>query len=206
MKKGLLKRLECAVVALAYLVLTFSPVGSAVALAQGADSEAPSIQLPEVEEGVIGETQVISATVSDNDELASVTLYYRSGAGKDYQSIDMTPIGSTSIHSASVPGNEATADSLQYYIEAVDVSGNRTQEGFSFDPLVRVLNADGNQVAQEPKESTRGNRGRKILYGALGVLVLGALVAAASDSGGSSGGPAADDPTDVPVNIVIDPL
>jgi len=181
-----------------------------MAQAQTVDVDPPTIELEAVNEGVRGETQVFSATVEDNNAISSMTLHYRFGNTTDYVSVPMSQIAGTAIYTASVDTSNATSDLIQYYMEARDSGGNRTVQGFAFDPFERVLIEDraaivaesatvvpaAVPVAAQPRVSTQ----RKILYGLLGVLVVGGLVAASS-GGSSGGGGGGDDQVDLTVIV-----
>lgn len=174
--------------------------------AQSLDSSPPVIDSRTVEEGFRGENQVFTATVTDDREVASVILHYRLNGETVYQNRVMEPIGSSGIYSTTLTtSNESQA--IQYYIEATDVAQNRTLQGFAFDPMERRLLERAQPVSQapvaEPIEQPSGmSTGRKVLYGAIGLLVVGAL---ASASGGSGSSSEASDPG-VDVTIVVEPL
>ena len=187
-------------------VAGISPAG-----AQSSDRTPPLIEFQPLEEGRRGDTQVFSASVSDDTGVESVTLRYRVAAGEPYRELAMEPLGTTDIYTASVSGADAEVASIQYYIEAIDVADNRSIEGFAFDPLERVLVEPGVPIAgaapPSGELSTGMTTGQKILYGVLGVVVVGAIAAAASGGGGGSdGAPPLGDDTDVPVTVVVDPL
>ncbi|ASJ72366.1 hypothetical protein [Granulosicoccus antarcticus] len=170
--------------------------------AQTLDTDPPRIDFKPVVEGLKGDSQVFSATVSDDQEVSAVMLHYRLDNESVYQNRTMSPIGSTGIFSTTLKVDK-TVEVIQYYIEATDKAGNRTLQGFAFDPIERKLldrqvpAAQTTDVVPEPGMST----GRKILYGVLGLVVVGAIASAAggSDSGGSSA-------PDVPVTITVSPL
>lgn len=170
--------------------------------AQTLDTDPPRIDFKPVVEGLKGDSQVFSATVSDDKEVEAVMLHYRLDNESVYQNRTMSPIGSTGIFSTTLKVDK-TVEVIQYYIEATDKAGNRTLQGFAFDPIERKLldrqvpAAQTSNTVPEPGMST----GRKILYGVLGLVVVGAIASAAggSDSGGSSA-------PDVPVTITVSPL
>ena len=182
---------------------------------EAGDTDPPLIEFEPVERGVRGDTQVVSAGITDDVAVDSATLHYRLDADAPYRSLAMEPLRGTSIYSASVETADTGAEVLQYYVEARDAAGNRSIRGFAFDPLERALVegdapavAAESAAAPEPGLSTR----QKVLYGVLGVIAVGAIAAAA---GGSSGGgdPArGDDPggagdgpgTGIPVNITVE--
>ena len=171
-------------------------------MAQAIDSEPPQVTFDRLGEGVRDDTQVVSATVTDNVAVESVVLHYRFDNEASYRTIPMSRLASTDIYSASV--EPSSGDELMlYYLETRDSSGNRTLEGFSFDPIERVLVA-ANVVATtaDAPSGTAISTRSKILYGVLGLVVVGALAAAA---GGSSGGGGGGD-GNVPVTVITDPL
>lgn len=198
------RRITASLTAAAHLLLAIvSATVPLPSLAQSADVQPPSIELQVTPEGVSGDAQVFTATVTDDQTLDRVVLHYRlSGQGSAFSGVPMLPIGDTAIHSATI---ESTADHnlVQYYIEAIDSSGNRAVEGFAFDPLERILLTPDQivEAANEPVESSGGLLdNRKLVYGAIGLLVLGALAASSGSSGGSSGSNGSSGPL-VPVII-----
>ena len=195
---------------LVFCQLTLTLGGASPARAQVEDNAPPAIEFQPLAEGRRGDTQVFSASVSDDSAVESVTLRYRLEPGEPYASLPMKPLGGTDIYTASVAGADTEAESIQYYIEAIDAAGNRSIEGFAFDPLERVLRAPGVPIAG-PAPATEGlasglTTGQKILYGVLGVVVVGAIAAAAGGGGSSGGGQPLGDDTDVPVTVVVDPV
>lgn len=207
--------------ALAFLLTLCQPlalVGVSPVLAQeGSDIEAPRIAFEPLEEGRLGDTQVFSARIRDDVGVESATLYYRLSPEAPYEAVAMEAIGGTDVHLASLEGLGEDATMIQYYLEARDAAGNRGYEGFAFDPFERRLVAGGTPassaavpaVAESPPPAESGmSTGRKVLYGVLGLIAVGALVAAADSGGGSdSGGSPLDDPgTEVPVDLIVDPL
>lgn len=171
--------------------------------AQTPDTDPPRIDFKPVVEGLKGDSQVFSATVSDDREVADVLLHYRLDDESVYQNRSMTPIGSTGIFTTTLKIDD-TIDTVQYYIEATDKAGNRTLQGFAFDPIERQLverQVPANQQASSERESSQGlSTGRKILYGVLGLVVVGALAGAAGSGGSDSSSPQVD------VTIIADPL
>ena len=179
------------------------------AFAQAGDTDPPRIEFEPVEQGVAGDTQVVSAGITDDAEIEAVTLHYRLGPADAYESIAMEPLGGTSIYSASVETADTGAEVLQYYVEARDGAGNRSIRGFAFDPLERTLVEPGAPavVAESASVPETGLSTRqKVLYGVLGVIAVGAIAAAAGGgSGGGGDSPSADDPGDgIPVTIIVD--
>ncbi len=207
------------VAALHLLVSTMMVVGPAQAQAQDGP---PVIDLQIVETGSLGDSQVFSATVTDNDQVANVELYFRLAGESAYGNTPMLAIPGTSIFTVTLDIKTAEETAIEYYVSASDSAGNRSVTGFAFDPLVRVLMpseplADATdpvlsaQTASEPvtAPSTSGiSTGRKILYGALAVIAVGAIAVAVSGGGDGGGGGATDTPGGpvVPVTITVDTI
>jgi len=204
------------IIALSHLTfVSLAGVPSSV-LAQS-DGEPPSISFERIAEGVRGETQVFSATVSDDFTVESVTLRYRFGEDTAYLAVPMKPLNGTDIYTVSVDTADTDEDVLQYYVEARDGAGNRSIQGFAFDPIERRLIERESPfrsglpvlvTVPEPVRTDGMSTGRKVLYGVLGVLAVGAVVAAAGGDSGGGGGerPRSDDPRNAPLDIIVDPL
>lgn len=201
----------CLALGQAFLPLFGGP--SALAQEQS-DTEPPQIAFEPLAEGRQGDTQVFSARIRDDVGVVAATLYYRLGDDASYISVPMEPIGETDVYIASLEGIDAEATSIQYYIETRDAAGNRGFEGFAFDPLERRLVPPGAPLAALPETEAPAppvaggmSTGRKVLYGVLGLIAVGALVAAADSGGSDSDDPPLDDPgDDVPVDLIVDPL
>jgi len=194
------RRLACLLLACLHMV-TLAVTTTPLAIAQS--DQAPIIDsVTGSGQGTHGDRQVFSAMVSDDQSLMAVNLLYRFDALSDYQKIEMQPIAGTNLYSASIDTAGTGATLIQYFFEAIDESGNRSLSGFAFDPLERELVAapsaevaatpPATAVAQaessEAAASSGGlSTGRKVLYGVLGVLVVGALIAGSSDSSGGDG-------------------
>jgi len=148
-----IKRFVCMCVALFHVIAsTLLVVGPAHAQS-GADNEAPVVDLQLVETGRAGDTQVFTATVTDNIEVVEVVLYYRVKDAGDFDSVPMQPIPGTSIYSVSVEFEGSDSITVEYYINAADSNNNRVVRGYAFDPLVRELAADP-QIAAAPVVTT----------------------------------------------------
>ena len=191
-----------------FLVLMIFCSGSLNAYAQAGDTEPPSLTYESIERGVVNEAQLFIIEATDNVELATVTFAYRVEDNADYRIVPMARQGATDTYSVTLTAEEIGAGSqfIQYYIEAADTTGNRTLEGFAFNPLTRAL-VDASEISPPAVQAEAGplsqfselSTGKKILYGALGVLAVGALIAA-TDSGGASVEPGVD------VTVVVDQL
>lgn len=200
--------LICLPISLSCVLLYSTPLA-----AQSLDTEPPKITFDTVEEARKGDSQVFTVTATDNVGIESLDIFYRTNPERQYTIASMSKVGSTDLYSFTLRASaiSGSVDVIQYYIEAKDAEGNRTLQGFSFDPLERVLlerpAATVADVAQPDTESTSliGSLSttQKILYGVLGVVVVGALVSAAN-SGGDDGG--SSSATGVPLTITVAPL
>ena len=178
--------------------------------AQTLDFEPPRIGADASTEVFRGEPQVFTVTATDNAGVDSLVIYYRLGVDAEYVSGRMQRIGGTDLFSFTIPADSipATVNVIQYYIEASDFEGNRTLEGFSFSPVERILldepasvaGSDSRQSGESSSLLGSLSTTQKVVYGAVGLVIVGALVAVASDSGGGSG---SSDQT-VPTTIVVD--
>jgi len=171
--------------------------------AQEVDREPPTIVYEPLERGRQGDRQVFSVTVTDNVEVESVTLRYRPAGTVAFAPVPMTSLSGTDIRTASIENLDPEVSVIEYYIEARDTAGNRSIEGFAFEPLERRLVDPAVPLAEDGAVVVAGGLSteEKILYGVLGVIVVGALVASAS--GGDSGGGGANE---VPVRILTPQL
>lgn len=205
------RRLAVGFLALFHFVVSIFSLTPVSTWAQAVDAEPPVVDFQAVSQGVKGDGQVFTATVTDNVNLVSVLLHFRLDGESLYEIREMKPLGNTDIYTTTIETSDAieAVDGIQYYIEAVDAAGNRTLEGFAFDPIERAL-IDRQVAAPEntaqssstSAESTIGSgmsTGRKVLYGLLGVIVVGALASSSGGGGGSS-------QQGVDVTVVVDPL
>jgi len=178
-------------------------------LAQTNDTEAPVLIHRQLESGVAGELQTFLARVSDDFGVARVTLYYRQSDKGAYQSIAMRPLlDSIGEYMIAIETSGSDYGGLQYYLQATDTSGNSTNRGFDYAPIVLPLSqplAPIATITPEPLPSSTQRRTpaptrapattdsdpagsqfntTTILLGLGALVVLGAL----ASSGGSGGG------------------
>lgn len=167
------------------------------AYAQILDTEPPTVGFDTVDESRKGDAQVFTVVATDNQSIESIVIFYRTDPEAAFQAADMMRIGETDLYTMTIAADAIpeSAELIQYYIEAKDQAGNRTLQGFSFDPAERALIsseaalADNTpEQAQEESESLLGSLSttQKVVYTVLGVIVVGALIAAAGSDGGSS--------------------
>lgn len=188
------------------LALVLIATGPLSVHAQASDGEPPVIEYQPVGSGAIGEDQLFVVEVTDNNAVESVILNYRTTPDADYENLSMERDSDSDRFRATVPQQETLESStIEYYFEATDVSGNRTLEGFAFNPLLRVLvdaaELPATPVLQESGPFANLTSGKNLLYVALGVLAVGVLIAASSDGGGSD-----NDEQGVDVTVVVDQL
>jgi len=199
-------------------VFMLSAVTSGSAFAQagtpltepGSDVNPPVIELEAIPQGIAGQDQVFTALVADNGNLQDVKLYYRFSNQQAYQSLLMESLGRTDYYIATVTTSADETRSIEYYVQARDVAGNRIVEGFAYEPLVRQLLAPDTsnaptqttapQVAAEEPAAESGG-GLKVWQIVLGVVAVGALAGLAASSGGDGGGSGGQT---VPLTITID--
>ncbi|NND89483.1 MAG: hypothetical protein HKN42_01365 [Granulosicoccus sp.] len=190
-----------------------SSVFGNLALAQSGttDFQAPIIEHEPLETGVLGNIEPFEATVVDNVDLQSVTLFYRYNGETAFTELEMKPLASSSSFIASVDTSLANPGStaLEYYIRAEDFSGNVVLKGFSFQPLIRTLaSADAatslpaEPVAETAATDSPSRKGINWLYVALGVLVIGGIAAGAGGSDGDAPPPQGCQP-DCQVTLTI---
>lgn len=205
---------RCLGLSLAVLI-GFSQLLAGIASAQVADTEAPVLIHRQADSaGVAGELQTFLARVSDDFEVESVTLYYRQSDDGEYTQIPMRALfDSLDEYMIAVETVESAYGGLQYYIEARDSSGNVTNRGFEYAPIVLPLEpaaviADNRPVTepvatQPPAQQSEGGFNSTTVLLGLGALVLlGAL--AGAGSGGDSGPTPGVDPGTVTLTIITD--
>lgn len=174
-------------------------------LPSGIDLDPPVIDHEALERGVAGEPQRFSALVVDDRGIESVQLFYRPAASGEYANVTMSQIADTDNYTATV-NTDASQRRIEYYIEVLDIGGNRVLKGFPFYPLVRGLNIPKiNQTqltrAPVPQEAVSSGPGT-LLYVVVGVLAVGLLASLASGGGDSGGGePPPNDQVPLTINV-----
>ena len=173
--------------------------------AQSADVQPPIIEHEEVGSGLAGEMQTFTATITDDQQLVSAVLFHRLAGDDNYFSTEMMPVTGTTVYTASVAITTDDPRDIEYYIQAEDFGGNKALQGFAFDPLIREITADALVVGTlAPTPAPTTSRNRKLLWGALGIVVV-ALLATQLGSDSDDG----DDPpdtTEVPIDIEVNPI
>jgi len=139
--------------------------------------------------------QTFVATVVDDSELDTVMFFYRFAGETNFTRSLMAPLSFSSTYTAQIPTDPNQATAIEYYIEARDVSGNRTVRGYAFNPLVREIEpvqantADVTPVVDEKAAESSSRRFPTVVYVVAGVVLLGLLAGLSSSSGGETGPP-----------------
>ena len=186
-------------------LITLLIIGSIVesAHAQSTDITAPVLLLDEIDQGVLGETQVFSARVTDDVALKSVTLFHRLSGDEAYIASSMNQVGSSDVFAVSLPSTTDDIRDIEYYLQVEDTGGNKSLSGFAFDPLIREMSFESRPAAVPVGKIRKSmSRNQRLLWGLAGILIVG--VVASQGGGGGSGG--SDMPDRIPVNITVNPL
>lgn len=163
--------------------------------AQAVDTVAPVIELEELKESVADRSQVFSAQVREDNILEEVTLYYRREGQLPFSRATMKALGSTGYYSVSIPTDFNDLRTLEYYIQAVDATGNRTVSGYAFDPYQRTLTAPASSLSSSNRELSQAQDSqgsgtpllkRRWVQIALGVLAVGVIASVVDDDSGDS--------------------
>lgn len=177
------------------LVLVISLTQTSYAIAQvSPDTRSPVIELEAVAESQADSQQVFTAQVVDNRELKDVILYHRRDGQQAFTPVPMNVIGDTAYFTASIETDPSDLRAIQYYVQARDESGNRTVEGYAFDPYTRVLTgaaaaviAEAPPAVETPADTNSATKGIQWWQVALGVVLVGAIASAAGGGGSDSG-------------------
>ncbi len=193
----------------ALLMLVFC-MAALPGFAQENDTVPPIIELEELQDGVADRSQVFTVQIAEDVGLLDATLYYRREGQLSFTPAPMQPLGNTGFYSVSIPTDSSDLRTIEYYLQARDLSGNRTVSGFAFDPYRRTLqpsvsslqqpgSIDGEQTgsttrspAGTPEPAVRQTRNtvpllqRRWVQITLGVLAVGVVASLASDDGRDS--------------------
>lgn len=191
----------------AFIVLPLSPVwAQGLSFPADVDHTAPIIQHePSAAPFPAGEPLVFEATITDDMGVKEATLFYRPQGGSDYASIHMNAIGQDR-YTAAVPQDQVSEPGLEYYIQASDEAGNMVMRGFSFSPLMAIveLGAPGMEEAEKGLAAASPEEGpfklateepptkpwykKWWVWTLVGAVVIGGAAAAAGGGGGGGGG------------------
>lgn len=166
------------------------------------DTRSPVIELTPIAESKAADSQVFNAQAVDDRLLKDVILYYRRDGQQAFSRAQMNPVADSSFFSVTIATDPTDLRAIQYYVQARDESGNRTVEGYAFDPYTRVLIANNSIITTQavtPVETVSSSGGVQWWQIALGVLAVGALASAVSsgDSGGTT------DEGGVPLTVTV---
>lgn len=189
-------------------------VGPSVLYAQATNSTivedifAPFIDHIALDQSFPEKTPVeIQSTVSDDQSIQGVVLFFRSGEGSEsYMKIPMQSDGENR-YTALIPGPRVVSPLVEYYIQASDISGNTAYRGSASSPLrISVGNSPQRSMKRpesalntsldedETEESQSGRSSLKPWYKkwwvwGIGVAVIVGAASAGSDGGGGGTGP-----------------
>ncbi len=185
--------------------------------ANAGDITPPVIELEAIDTGIAGQDQVFTALVADDGNLQDVKLYFRYMGQQAYQNVPMQQLAAgTDFYLATLMTEPDEIRTIEYYVQARDVAGNRAVEGFAFEPLLRTLTpaqsnaGSGNNqssvaTAEQNPQTESSSGGIKLWQIVLGVLALGAVAGAVASSGNDGGGGGTNNPAPqtVPLTITI---
>lgn len=92
---------------------------TATVVVRTTDSVAPTITHTNVTSGVANAAVSISATVTDNVAVQTVSVYYKKASESSFVSTTLTRSGSTTTYAAEIPASVAT-ETIHYYLRAID--------------------------------------------------------------------------------------
>jgi len=193
------------------LSLVLTPLSSV--RAQVDDTEAPVLIHRQIDAGVAGELQTFLARVSDDFGVSEVILHYRQSDSGEYQTLNMRPlVDSIGEYMIAIETSVSAYAGLQYYIEAFDMSGNQTNRGFSYAPIILPLTAPAapttnttpGPIVEAPKPVPAPQTGGFEVSPTAILIGVGALLALGAIAGGSSGGdPPATTPDPGPATVTL---
>ncbi len=177
-----LRRILCTAMA---VWLNVAALHFAIAQIGSLDVNPPDIEIELIELAPPSAQQIFTAVVRDDRVVEEVRLFYRQQGQSSYQSMPMQ-LSSNNRYAATVDWQAEFEGFIEYYVTALDGVGNRTLQGYSFDPLQRLIEAGASNLAAAPAtvgaDSSNGRSGKTLLYTVLGVVAVGALIALAGNS------------------------
>ena len=183
--RAIAPRLTSLLLAVAGAALALSPLH---AQERAADTRAPLVEVDVLRSGTADRVQTFTALVTDDRSLDAVTLHHRRAGTVPFGRAAMNALGPDGRFGVSLPTDPDDLRDIEYYVQALDESGNRTVSGFAFDPLVRRLLPRDPALAAAPAADERpsvvSSGGTRWWALALGVLAVGAFVSLSGDDGG----------------------
>lgn len=181
------------------LAVSSSAVADETVLLRGVpDLEGPVVQhSPSTDPVESGSPVTISATVTDNVGVKYVLVNYRSAGSKEYRQAAMQQLGNN-LYSATIPALHVQNSAIEYYIEAVDLSGNTVLRGLDFQPMIISVSPHSpatvvtESVTKVPENSpvvatSSKQKSNDWIWWTVGAVVAGSA-AYAFTRGGDSGG------------------
>ena len=146
-----------------------------------------------------GSDHEITVKVTDNVGVNSVILYFRDMGQEEYNRRIMQRVGQSDNFQARISADEIKPPGIEYYIEAMDLAGNRVLHGAGFQPLTAKLDTTISPAV--PAAQAKKDQPKKEDEGISNWvwIGLGALAVVAVAGGGGDGGTAT--PTTATLNI-----
>ncbi len=139
---------------------------SNIASAAPLDNVKPVVVHTPVATAKIGSDVSISATVTDNIAIDTATLYYKVAGASAFTSKPLTYSNTTGKWTAVIPGTSVTAAGVEYYLEAVDTTGNKGWSGSSGVPYVITTDSTPTLLIASPSTVNVADKPEKItVYG-----------------------------------------
>ncbi|NHV97624.1 MAG: hypothetical protein HA494_07575, partial [Thaumarchaeota archaeon] len=119
------------------------------------DNTPPTIAHTPVTTATINTPITITATITDNVEVKSATLNYRTKGAADYTTIAMTAVGDT--YTATIPATAVTREGVEYYIQAADTATNEAKTSvYTISVMVATLTITPDHAAPGASASYSG--------------------------------------------------
>ena len=157
-----------------------------------------------------GKPQTITANVTDNVQVESVSLYYRQIGDSEFKQLVMKQIEFSDNYAVELDAELLVEPGIEYYIRAEDTAGNTLLRGFTFEPLVLAVGAGPGGIPAESGGSSEkagmlgGISSNKWLWIGAGVLAVGVLAASGGGGGGGGGSDDADGSLTVTTTTPVD--
>ena len=136
--------------------MTGAPVSAQtdIQLAPAGDISPPMIRhTPAKEPAHPGKPVTITATVTDNNGVKQVVLFYRSRGQQNYRPVVMQPTD-TDVYSVTIAAQDVTTPNIEYYIQATDIAGNTILRAGELFPLKLTVTDTDTKVTETDTEAT----------------------------------------------------